>query len=201
MSSKREKTEDKIKDAALRVFTTKGYDATTTRDIAKEADVNIASLHYYFRSKDKLFVEVTAETLTAFNKILETVLVGEEPLKFKIHRYVDQFMSIYQEHPELPAFIVMESARKDSALHQVLSFKDHTLVLEQQLQELMEKEEIRPISTLDFISNLVGLMVFPFLCKNIFEREFQMTDEDFTQMIENRKQTIPQMIINDLYIK
>ncbi|MEM6394991.1 MAG: TetR family transcriptional regulator [Bacteroidota bacterium] len=200
MSSDRLKTEEKIKQAALRVFTVKGYDATTTRDIAKEADVNIASLHYYFRSKDNLFSEVTAETLTAFNKILETVLIGEEPLKFKIYRYVEQFIGIYQEHPELPAFIVMESARKDSALHQVVSFKDHKLVLEKQLKDLMDKGEIRPISTLDFISNLVGLMVFPFLCKNIFEREFQMTDEEFNQMIETRKKTIPEMIINDLYI-
>ena len=42
-------TEIKIKDAAKSLFLNKGYSATTTRDIARESDINLAMLNYYFQ--------------------------------------------------------------------------------------------------------------------------------------------------------
>lgn len=47
-------TEEKIKQAATKVFMEKGFDGTTTRDIATEANINLALLNYYFRNKQKL---------------------------------------------------------------------------------------------------------------------------------------------------
>ena len=55
-------TEQKIKNAARKVFTEKGYAATRTRDIAEAAGINLALLNYYFRSKQKLFEEVFGVT-------------------------------------------------------------------------------------------------------------------------------------------
>ena len=46
-------TEDKIKQAALKLFTKKGYAATRTRDISEAAGINLALLNYYFRSKER----------------------------------------------------------------------------------------------------------------------------------------------------
>ena len=54
-------TEEKIKEAARRVFTKKGYAATRTRDIAEESGYNLALINYYFRSKEKLFDIVMLE--------------------------------------------------------------------------------------------------------------------------------------------
>ena len=59
-------TEEKIKEAARVVFHKKGYAATRTRDIAEEADINLALLNYYFRSKEKLFDIIMVETLSGF---------------------------------------------------------------------------------------------------------------------------------------
>ncbi len=56
-------TEEKIKEAARTVFTRKGYAATRTRDIAKEANINLALLNYYFRSKEKLFGLIMMEKM------------------------------------------------------------------------------------------------------------------------------------------
>ncbi len=56
-------TEEKIKEAARKVFTQKGYAATRTRDIAEEAGINLALLNYYFRSKEKLFEIVILEKI------------------------------------------------------------------------------------------------------------------------------------------
>lgn len=57
-------TEEKIRQAATKVFMEKGFDGTTTRDIAAEANINLALLNYYFRSKQKLFDSVFDEIST-----------------------------------------------------------------------------------------------------------------------------------------
>jgi AcrR family transcriptional regulator len=53
---KRERNvEQEIIEAARKVFIAKGYGLAKMRDIAAEAKINIAMLHYYFRSKENLF--------------------------------------------------------------------------------------------------------------------------------------------------
>lgn len=48
---------DRILNAAEAVFAEKGYDAATVREITREAGVNIAAVNYYFRDKERLYVE------------------------------------------------------------------------------------------------------------------------------------------------
>ncbi len=55
MKADKASTEDKIKQAARKLFTKNGFAAVKTRDIAAEAGINLALLNYYFRSKKKLF--------------------------------------------------------------------------------------------------------------------------------------------------
>src|ERR1700736_6685770 len=59
-------TEEKIKEAARKLFTQKGFAATRTRDIAEEAGINLALLNYYFRSKQKLFDLIMMENFRQF---------------------------------------------------------------------------------------------------------------------------------------
>ena len=67
-------TEDKIKEAARKVFTSKGYAATRTRDIAEEAGINLALLNYYFRTKEKLFEIIMAEKMFKLFSVLAPVI-------------------------------------------------------------------------------------------------------------------------------
>src|SRR6202012_5712205 len=61
-----ESTEERIKEAARKLFTQKGFAGTRTRDIAQEAGINLALLNYYFRSKQKLFDLVMMENFQRF---------------------------------------------------------------------------------------------------------------------------------------
>ena len=70
-------TETKIKAAARSVFHKKGFAGTRTRDIAKEANLNLALLNYYFKSKQKLFELIMLETLKEFNQAMGEVLNNE----------------------------------------------------------------------------------------------------------------------------
>lgn len=59
-------TERKILEAAKRVFGRKGLDGARMQEIADEAGLNKALLHYYFRSKDNLFRAVFREVFQSF---------------------------------------------------------------------------------------------------------------------------------------
>ncbi|MBU2553368.1 MAG: TetR family transcriptional regulator [Bacteroidales bacterium] len=62
-------TEDKILDAANSTFLLYGYHGTTLQQIANKAAVNKAAIHYYFRSKERLYVKVVNNVI---NDILKT---------------------------------------------------------------------------------------------------------------------------------
>ncbi len=53
---KGEQTRERILDAALDLFRTKGYAETTMREIAEAADVAVGNAYYYFASKDRLIL-------------------------------------------------------------------------------------------------------------------------------------------------
>ncbi|MEM7572413.1 MAG: TetR/AcrR family transcriptional regulator [Bacteroidota bacterium] len=193
-------TEEKIKKAAMEAFTRKGYHATTTRDIAAAADINIASLHYYFRSKDNLFQLVARGSLIQFNNLMIEVFAAQVPLKDKIYNFVERFTDFYVENPYLPGFIVAETERNSEVFNEVVKFSDNNSILREQLLELETAGQIRSTSLANFISNLVGLTIFPFLCKNILSQEMNLDNDGFEAMLDSRKKMIPRMIINDLYI-
>jgi len=61
IKGKRERTRDRIVDAAYEVLAEKGYDATTFKEIARSAEAAQGLIHYYFGSKDRLLLEVLKE--------------------------------------------------------------------------------------------------------------------------------------------
>lgn len=63
--------------AAMRRFTVLGYDRTTTRDIARDAQVNVSLINRYFGSKDGLFSAVMRESATSIAQS-----VPDEPADF-----------------------------------------------------------------------------------------------------------------------
>ena len=102
-------TEEKIKEAARKVFTQKGYAATRTRDIAEAAGINLALLNYYFRSKQKLFELVMAEKLQKYFGVLAPVLNdGSTSLETKVESIASKYIDLIIENPELPLFVLSE---------------------------------------------------------------------------------------------
>src|SRR5215203_1539650 len=88
-------TEEKIKDAARKVFTQKGYSATRTRDIAEEAGINLALLNYYFRSKEKLFEQVMMERMQQlFGTLLPYIIDAQTSLDDKLDLIVTHYIDL-----------------------------------------------------------------------------------------------------------
>ena len=103
--------EEKILAAAQKVFMTKGMAGARMQDIANEAGINKALLHYYFTDKDKLFeVVFLAEAQKFFPKI-NAIFNSDIPLFGKIENFVTEYIDEMQENPFLPWFVMNEINR------------------------------------------------------------------------------------------
>src|ERR1035437_6883824 len=100
-------TEEKIKEAARRVFTKKGYAATRTRDIAEESGYNLALINYYFRSKEKLFDIIMLEHLQTFiHSVMGILNDPSTTLQEKIEVLIGHYIDMLIKNPDLPIFVL-----------------------------------------------------------------------------------------------
>lgn len=185
-------TEEKIKEAARKVFTQKGYDATRTRDIAAEAGINLALLNYYFRSKERLFEIIMTEQFKQFFGAIAPALRDEATtLEQKMQTIASRYIDLLLENPDLPLFIVTEVRRRPQ--HYLPSIGDVGSVFEsafvRQLRE--RKPQINP---LHFLMNLMGMCVFPFVMRPVLESIQAIEKEQFEVLMQERKQLIPAWI-------
>ncbi len=197
-------TELKIKEAAKKVFQEKGFAATKTRDIAEAADINLALLNYYFRSKKNLFDIIMLETLQTFFSGLLSVLDDEKSsLKDKVTVFVNHYMDLLTENQNMAAFI-LNSVREnpDDYIKKVgLLDKAKTSVFVKQFNEGVAKGEIPPINPIHFMLNLVGLIVFPFIAQPIVSVALETPKETFYDVIQERRKLIPLWIETMLSVK
>ncbi|MFT3903670.1 MAG: TetR/AcrR family transcriptional regulator [Niabella sp.] len=181
-------TEERIKEAARKVFMQKGYAATRTRDIAEEAGINLALLNYYFRSKEKLFQEVMSEKFRQlFSVVLPIINKEDLSLEKKLEILVENYIDLLLANQDLPLFVLSEirvnPERFKEAVQIQKILKDSSLI-----RQLHEK---RPdINPLQFVMSLLGMAIFPFVAKPILFAN----DSGFNDMMQERKKLVSKWI-------
>lgn len=187
-------TEEKIKEAARIVFHQKGFAATRTRDIAEGANINLALLNYYFRSKAKLFEIIMVETLSGFVESMVAVINDEKTtLEKKVEAVAGRYIDLILKEPEIPTFIVTEIRNNPVDLLKKLPIqqKVKTSVFFQQHREAVKQGKITEPNPLHFLMNLIGLVVFPFIVKPVLIGGRNLTTQEFNQLMLDRKKLIP----------
>ncbi|HVZ98207.1 MAG TPA: TetR/AcrR family transcriptional regulator [Chitinophagaceae bacterium] len=196
---KEKSTEDKILAAAKKVFLTKGMAGARMQDIANEAGINKAMLHYYFRNKEKLFEVIFMDAAQKLFPRINLIIESEMPLFEKIERFCDEYISILIENPYLPAFVLNEMNRDfEKFLSEV--WGKNRLPRPQKFLEQLEKEikkgTIKKISPVQLLMNLISLAIFPFVGKPMFQFNLNIDDLQFRMIMEQRKKEIPKFIID-----
>ena len=185
-------TEDKIKEAARKVFTSKGYAATRTRDIAEEAGINLALLNYYFRSKEKLFEIIMAEKMFKLFSVLAPVIDDPKTtLEKKVETIVVNYIDLLRENPDLPLFVLSEIRTNP----QLFSEQLRVGPLLQNSALVKQLKEKRPdLNPLHFVISLLGMTVFPFIMKPVVFDTMPNNAKVFDTLVQERKKLIPSWI-------
>lgn len=190
--------EEKIKEAARKLFTTKGYAATKTRDIAQEAGINLALLNYYFRSKEKLFHIIRTESLHKIGEeIVQIIYQRETSLEEKIQKLVAYYTETLTKEPDLPLFVLTEIRNNPEQLVDKIGIRDKVMhsVLMQQIMQGVTSGKIRPIHPVHFIINTICLTVFPFVAKPMLKLVANLDDSSFAALTAERKELVPQWVM------
>lgn len=186
--------EEKIKEAARKLFTQKGYDAVKTRDIAEEAGLNLALLNYYFRSKQKLFDLIMMENIQQFVQTI-VLRISESNISIteKVEKVVEAYIDMISANPYLPVFVMNQMHNVPSKLVDKMEplLKPVRENFMRQLEEAAKKGEIKPIHPFHFVANLMGLTVFPFIGKPLIQRVSGVSNDEFAKLVQERKKLIP----------
>lgn len=193
-------TEEKVLEAARDIFQKKGFFGARMDEIANRAGVNKALLHYYFRSKEKLFDKIFQEALGEFIHKVVSVLNGDLPLDVKIYRTVDMYSNMLSHNRDLPLFVLSTLQENPDLMIRMIKGGQGEFLpnLSRQLQHEYEEGNITNLSTHEFFINLVSLTIFPFLVQPVLMGAFNLEEEDFKQMINDRRKKVPKMIIEIL---
>ncbi len=195
--------EEQILDAATEVFLEKGKDGATMQEIAARAGVNKALLHYYFRSKDRLYETVFAHQFGEFIGPLSDIIPRTDDMKEFLELFVSNYIDRLVSHPQLPGFMLWEIRQGGGTASEVIrrtifrGLKRGT-PLDPVIQKAVREGVIRPLDPVNFILSLISMCIFPFVGRPIIEKllpEARITSPDF---LEERKKEILALIWNGI---
>lgn len=193
-------TEQLILEAAKVVFIKKGMEGARMQEIADEAGINKALLHYYFRSKDKLFTAVFKESFFKLFPNLVELLKSDVPLFDKIRLFVENYIDIINANPLLPSFVIHELSRNpDTVVEMIKSSGVNPIYFVNQVQEEIKNGTIEPVQPLHLIVNMLSMCIFPFITRPILQEViFDQDQQQFDMFIQERKKEVSDFIINSI---
>ena len=203
-------TESKILDAAHAVFMRSGTAGARMQEIADEAGVNKALLHYYFRSKERLAAAVFDRVARGLFARVGQLAMSEVELEEKVRLIIAAYLDQFARTPYAPGYLICEMNQHPDRAGQLLTaLGGSTTVsrgpampflagLAQQIEQRVAAGRMRPIEPRQFLANLVSLCVFPFAARPMLCAVFRMDDGGFREFIEERKTSLPSFFLNAL---
>jgi len=190
-------TEEKIYEAARRIFILKGMEGARMQEIADEAGMNKALLHYYFRSKENLFKAVFKDTFSKFFIKVKDTLSSEVSAKEKLNVFIDNYIDLIQANPYVPQFIISEINRDPKVLKSLMF--DSGIEPQQILELLLNEVHSGNLSKLDprhIVISLLGMLVFPFVARPLLQMVYFKDDQlAYDQFLNERKEVVKKMIL------
>lgn len=196
-------TEHAILEAAEALFLEKGFALTSTTEIAKKVGCNQAMVHYYFRTKDRLFTAIFEKKIRLFISIIHQI--ENEPLGFeeKLKRKIEAHFEILRANPKLPFLIINEFNTNPQSIF-ILKERLQELPLqiiqniEKELHDEIQKGNIRNISFFDLIIMMVSLNITLFLASPVITAIGNMSAAEFDVFLNHRKQENVRIILSSL---
>jgi len=193
--------EERILDAAKKVFLEKGMAGARMQDIANEAGINKALLHYYYRDKEKLFELVFMSESQKFFPKINRIFESDETLEKKFHEFVKEYVNELRLNPYLPWFVLNEINRDpDGFLLKIMTGENRPRPMKflQQIEKEIKLGNIRKVDPRHILLNLLSMTLFPFIAQPMVSRILGMGNKEFEQLMEERKKTVPAVMMDSI---
>lgn len=202
MNIQKDNTEDKIIEAAKEVFIKKGMDGARMQEIADEAGINKALLHYYFRSKENLFDAIFERVVRMAFPTISQILFSDIPFLVKVESAIDTYLDVLMKHPYLPVFILKEINRDASLLINLIKkFGFDPQPVLKVISDAMDRGEIVRMKPEHLMVNVISLSVFPFAARPIIRYvAFDGDEKAMKVFLAERKQVVKEFVLRAIVI-
>jgi TetR/AcrR family transcriptional regulator len=193
-------TESVIFQAAIKVFQKKGLAGARMQEIADEAGINKSMLHYYFRNKDKLFLEVFRSSHLEFTGGLYSILEEDGPWEDTIEHLCGYYIDFMTKKADLPMFLINEMHRQPEEYLKLVKADDCILQTRffRQIKEGMEKGKLRKMDLAQFYVTLISSLVFPFIGGPMIKQMGDICNESWPKFLKDRNKFVSDMLIYSL---
>ncbi len=194
--------EANILNAAKEIFERKGMAAARMQEIADEAGINKAMLHYYYRSKQLLFEAVFKTAFLTLAPQLNEIINAENSIFDKIKNFTYNYTTFIVKHPYLPNFIIQELNRNPDFIEKLFSDKMPNIdKFRNQIESGIKEGLIRPIKAEHLFINILALNIFPFIASPLLKGFIKADNHTYRQLMEERKTEVADFILNSIKLK
>lgn len=179
-------TEERILEAAEKIFLRDGYSGSRMQDIADVAGMNKALLHYYFRSKDKLFEYIFDKKISLMFPKMEELFDENASFIEVLSGFIENYIKLLMANPFLPLFVIttINKPDREDFLEKLPIF------LKRRLMEFYQRDlalgKVRKHQPAQLIISVFGMCVFPFMAKPMLKKMSNMNDEQFQEFMQKR---------------
>lgn len=195
----KDNVEQRILEAAKAVFIEKGFAETNMSDIAEAAGINRSALHYYYRTKEKMFEAVFGPIIMSMAPRVQDIIIETgAPIKNRMEKILGMYFDLISANPSLPLFVMREVQRDPEHIISVVNSIGAFSIVEKILSSLaleMESGSIRRVPPQYLFFTVVGLITAPFLTKNVVTLAMLPNGQTFKELIEQWKPYVVNQVV------
>ncbi|MFR9165621.1 MAG: TetR/AcrR family transcriptional regulator [Dysgonomonas sp.] len=194
-------TQEHIVETAKKLFIENGYQATSIRDIATNADVNVSMINYYFRSKLNLFEIIFDDAFKIFTERISSILTSDLPFFTLIEKWVDSYYEILIKYPQISIFLLnemnkgheylMDRVRKQGLYEIYVTFS-------KRVEHEVKKGTIKNIPSISIIMEVLSLCLFPFMFGKLIISFNNQPVETYSSIMNAHREKVIDLIISGL---
>lgn len=189
-------TQQKILQAATVVFLQRGKKGARMQDIARQANMNKALLHYYFRSKERLYQEVfNREVKKVMQDLFHSITPGRDIRQF-LRSFINQYVDRLAENPQVLRFMLWEIEDGGEGVQHIFTDIKSELgqssprIFLRNLKSAIQEGTIRKVDPYHLLFNIMGMCLYVFIARPILETIFPEIDPTTPSFIHKRKEEI-----------
>lgn len=182
-------TEAQIKAAAKTVFLKKGLAGARMQEIADVAGIGRTALHYYFRSKEKLFQVVWKDVFSKIAERTEMLRNSDYSTLEKMEAFVNGYFDKALDEPELDIFMLNEFNNNPDIMKDILNSAVNDSPLELLLRDIetsVKNGEMKGPAQ-QILITLISMCIFSFAGRGMIQNMLRIDDAQYMKLMYERK--------------
>ncbi len=192
-------TEQRILDAAIKVFCRDGIQGARMQDIADLANINRAMLHYYYRDRESLSHKAIEATTKKMGEKIHRRIEANLSFDEKLDGYIQEQLNVYSENTELIIFALHESMKDSDFLGKMYRHSIDDMTFFKEMREEVKKGRIKPFKEREFLIFITSICAYPFIASTVYKMIFGWTEEQWNPFLEQYKKRLPGLIKQAIY--